>query len=377
MSYAENLSKIMGVEQTEQLSQQPKNYDVMSIPDFVRQFRSAAAQANTRVWLETMYLLPSHFSELLVHTLANKKNKLDVRLYTDGIGRLQQLNDKVLSLLWGENSLHHYQHRATTTLQKKLEDVGVKSTETRAFTPINWLVFSLLRNHFKLAVVDDILWLGGLNAGKDSDFNRIDYMMRLDSKALVDFVVGIIENQSALDKDISEKIGEETVLVDRGKPGKSIIYDTLLQQLSEIKDPAAATVTILSPWVPDDKLLDSLHDLRQKGAIILIVTSYHKMSFSPIGVYALMKNFNHLMMKLKQKDIPLVFTPLEVHGKMATITSEDGESNWGMITTHNFVSQGIKMGTTEIAIASTNQDFYQNCTGFLQQVAAVSTQIDY
>jgi len=30
-----------------------------------------------------------------------------------------------------------------------------------------------------------------------------------------------------------------------------------------------------------------------------------------------------------------------------------------------------------IAIASTNQDFYQNCADFLQQVAAVSTQIDY
>lgn len=365
-----HLSELLGIVQKEKPTKR-NNYDVVSIPEFFTQFQAEALNAERRVWLETMYALPSHFTDLLAHTLIESaKNDLDVRLYTDGIQRVHYLAGVVASKLFGSKTERDYQHAAALNMQQSFDASGVQYIETREFTKKNWLIFSLLRNHFKLAVVDNTLWLGGLNAGKESDYNRIDYMMRFDSKELVDFIVEVVNSQSELTTDISKQIGAETVLVDRGFPGESVIYDTLLKQLADINNPKTTKVTLLSPWVPDGKLLDMLAQLQAQGAEVKVLTSYHPLSLSPVGIYALVKNYNRLLMKLKRKKLQLLESPLEVHGKMVLI--EEAERSVGTITTHNYVSQGIKMGTTEIGISSVDPDFCSSCKDYLQKVESVS-----
>jgi len=347
--------------------------EIMGIPNFIRQFRTDASKATSRVWLQTMYLFPSHFSDLLTNALMRSGDRnIDTRLYTDGIQRPLSLRDKMYAKLLGKKSERTHQYKATMLQNDAFRAHNVKTIVSRPFGLINYVLFSYLRNHFKLAIVDNVAWIGGLNAGKDGDYNRIDFMVKFSSPDFVDAVAHIVEHQQDLDENVSEEIDGYDLLVDAGLPGESIIYETVLQRLKDIQDPNGAEITLLSPWVPDNELLEVLHQLHQRGAQIRVLTSYHKFQIAFEGIYAVIKNFNTMMMKLKKMEVPILYTPLEVHGKMLLI--KEGEQAYAVITTHNLVTQGVKMGTAEIAVGSAKPGFVSQCKKFLEKVTEVSSQ---
>lgn len=70
---------------------------------------------------------------------------------------------------------------------------GVKHIVSRPLTAINYLLFSFQRNHLKIGVVGNIVWFGGLNAGADSDYNRPDYMIRVESDEFAEKTTKIME----------------------------------------------------------------------------------------------------------------------------------------------------------------------------------------
>lgn len=369
----QELSQLMNYGRSEETEEQKSEFQLIGIPEFVKQFREHAMHAQTRAWLQTMYLFPSHFSDLLINGLTeSKKNNVDARLYTDGLQSPLRLRNKLYATFRGNKSDKTVQHHATEFLDEDIRTAGVQTIESRPFTSINYLLFSYLRNHFKLAIVDDVAWVGGLNAGKDSDYNRIDFMMKFNSKEFVEALSQIVEQQNQMKHDEHINVDGIDILVDRGAPGESIIYQTVIDKLTAIKDPSQATVTILSPWVPDGQMLKLLHELHQAGANIQVLTSFHKFKFEFEGIYAMVKNFNNLMMRLRQLQIPLLYTPLEVHGKMLSIT--EGDQQYSMITSHNLVDKGVKMGTTEIAVGTSQDAFTRQCDNFIAKVRAVSTE---
>lgn len=356
----------------------PSECEIVGIPSFIRQFRDEASRASARVWLQTMYLFPSHFSDLLTNALMRSGDKhIDTRLYTDGIQHPLNFRDKFYAKMFGTISERTHQHKATELQKNEFQVHNVKTIESRPFGLINYALFSYLRNHFKLAIVDNTVWIGGLNAGKDSDYNRIDFMARFKSPGLVDAVANIVENQQCLTENVNLETDGYNLLVDAGLPGDSIIYTSVLNRLKNIQDPKHTEVILLSPWVPDkellQELLQELHQLHLKGAKIQVLTSYHKFQIAFEGIYAVIKNFNNLMMKLKKLEIPILYTPLEVHGKMLLI--DEGEQTHALITTHNLVTQGVKMGTAEIAVGSSKPDFVSQCKRFLDKVAEASSQV--
>lgn len=65
---------------------------------------------------------------------------------------------------------------ATTAMYQRLRDAGVDLTFTHPHGPGN--LFSLARNHKKLFVIDDDLYLGGINVS-DHNFSWHDFMIRI------------------------------------------------------------------------------------------------------------------------------------------------------------------------------------------------------
>lgn len=345
----------------------------MGIPAFVAEFGAKAARARDRVLLQTMYLFPSHFSDLLTHSLeAAAKRGLTSALSTDGIVGPLRERDRVITKITGGETDRSVDLSATRMMLDRLASAGVRQIESRPFTPINRMIFAYKRNHFKMAVVDDEAWIGGLNAGKQLDYSRIDFMMRLTDKPLVDEIADLILNPEKVKNDYTKKFGEVDMIVDAGEPGKSAIIDRTIKEIEAIQNPTDSEVTILTPWVPDGKLLDVLHAAQGRGVRVTVLTSHHKFQLAFEGIYAVVKNLNKMMMDLKGKRIPLRYTPLEVHGKMLSI--RDGDRRMTMVTTNNFTEKGVKMGTTEIGLISSNPDFTRSCDDFLIKVRAVATE---
>ncbi len=369
--YDGRLTDVMNYPPSGEREGNDKNFEVIGIPAFVAEFNAKASVAQKRALMQTMYLLPSHFSDLLVNSLVKaSKRGVEASIVTDGIVKISRARDKATAAILGSNSTREFDVYATKKMDEKLKDSGVKVVESRPFTKLNLLLFAFKRNHFKMAVVDNTAWIGGLNAGKESDFNRIDFMMRVTDQELVDELASIIQAPEKINKDYSKTVGNVDLIVDGGVPGQSIIMEKVNQAIESIEHPEDAEITILSPWVPDGKLLDVLHEAGLKGTKITVVTSYHPFEFAFEGVYALVKNYNILMMNLKGKRLTTLYTPLEVHGKMLFI--RDGSKKTAMITTHNFTDKGVKMGTAEIALMSQNETFADSCNTFIEKVKSVS-----
>jgi phosphatidylserine/phosphatidylglycerophosphate/cardiolipin synthase-like enzyme len=354
-----------------------KNFEVMGIPAFVTEFGARANEAKKRVLLQTMYLFPSHFSDLLLNALElGAKRGLQTALITDGITQPLRGRDQLYVKILGEKTDKAVDVKAVTQMEARLEQTGVKKIESRPFTNLNKLIFAFKRNHFKMGVVDGTAWVGGLNAGKQSDYNRIDFMMRLTDKDLVDKIAKLMVSPESLKADFSEKIGEVELVVDAGVPGKSAIMARVIKQVEAIKDPVHAQLNLITPWVPDGELLEVLVAAKKRGVKITIYTSHHRFQIGLEGIYALVKNLNTLVMSIKRKQLPVRYTSLEVHGKMMTI--QDGDEKLALITTNNFTEKGVIMGTAEIALLSSNSDFIGSCEAFVKKVDAVSsdTRVD-
>jgi cardiolipin synthase len=79
---------------------------------------------------------------------------------------------------------------ATTAMYERLRQAGVDLTFTHPHGPGN--LFSLARNHKKLFVIDDDVYLGGINVS-DHNFSWHDFMIRIDDDAVLDAVIDDFE----------------------------------------------------------------------------------------------------------------------------------------------------------------------------------------
>ena len=86
------------------------------------------------------------------------------------------------------------EHRRTQAMFDELANAGVALRFTNPNGPLN--LFSLARNHKKLYVIDDLVYLGGVNVS-DHNFSWHDFMVRIDDRALHRAVVDDFENSFA------------------------------------------------------------------------------------------------------------------------------------------------------------------------------------
>lgn len=206
-----------------------------------------------------MHLFPSHFSDLLLHALENgAKRGLQTALVTDGIVGPLRARDRLYVKILGGKTDKSVDVAAVNNMAARLDGAGVRQVESRPFSAFNKILFAFKRNHFKMGIVDDTAWIGGLNAGKQPDYNRIDFMMRLTDRGLVDEIASLLMSPEKIKADSSRKIKEVELMVDAGVPGKSTIIDRTIREIEAIENPADAEVTVLTPWVPDGRLLDVL-----------------------------------------------------------------------------------------------------------------------
>lgn len=346
-----------------------RNVEILSVSAFAAEFVRLATVAKKRVMFETMYALASHFTNSILNSMMDcaLRGVEPVLLVTDGMGEADALRNQIFARVLGPHSIQSFYAQMAKDQRKALGDSDVVERIDRPFTKENFLVFAKKRNHFKMAVIDDMAWVGGLNAGRDSDFSRIDCMMRVTTPEIVEEVAQLIATGDQVTQDYARTFEGLSLTVDAGVSHKSLILDNVIEQISTISDPAQAEIMMLTPWVPDGKLLDVMFAVHQKGTKITILTNRNQLSLGAEAAYVLVKRYNEMVTLLKGKQLPILFTPLEVHGKVLWI--KDSKAQFGMVTSHNFTNKGVVMGTKEVALSSSNQDFVGSCADYLTMIA--------
>lgn len=242
------------------------------------------------------------------------------------------------------------QSRATTRLSKRLTRSGAKFTWLgRSHTTI----FSG-RTHIKLCVIDDIVYsFGGVNLYQKGIENS-DYMFKIVDGQLADTLVHEYQRLVRADagdysyRSHSFTHGDDTVLIDGGMFGDSIIYRRACKLASE-----ARHVTLVSQYCPTGRLSRILH------------TTDADLYFNPPGSA---DGFNRLIIRAGMffsNHTTLYKKSAYLHAKFMIFDMPDGR-RIALSGSHNFVNGGVLLGTREIALQTENPQTIAQLEDFMR-----------
>ncbi len=213
-------------------------------------------------------------------------------------------------------------------------------------------------DHVKGIVVgDSTLYLGNLNYDDDSFYHRAGFTFKITDPAIVKPVAEELElPKDSTRPDFKEQLTSETTLiVDSGKPGKSAIYDSAVEAV----DSAEEYIKLALTHLPGDQLLDALtRALRRDLAVDIATTKAVNLT----GLHS------YLIQRLNEKKFKKLKISPKIHftnGKnRAKGLVTDQVALWG---SHNLVTEGIRLGTREIALKTSNPDARANLEAFFRE----------
>jgi cardiolipin synthase len=313
--------------------------------DFLEDFIVNATTATERIWIQAMVFEVGEVSERLGLLMIDAANRgCDVRFQVDW--NSSQYVDGELRLLpefdMRKRAYADTVHKANEQFYSRLRSAGVTVTILNSPFIIARLFPIYKRNHTKLYIVDSVGWMGGMNL-YDEAFDNIDFMVRFDESQFVSTFIAQFEqvNEKRPLKNYSVRISDSyTFLVDSGKNGESIIYDGALECIQK----ATKSILFVSQIVPEGVLLELLIQKAIVGIPVTIITS-------PRGETQFKKypqKYFYDQFKKKVVNNPNIhFTHLlhTLHAKLIIV-----DSRIGLFGSHNFVEQGVLLGTEEICM---------------------------
>ncbi len=331
-----------------------ENYQVLSPNEFIDDFEQEAAQAKNRIWTQAMYFEKGKIFERLEILLISAASKyMDVRLHVDWFS-LKFSDEKYIRS--GSETF-----RNKIGLFDPLKKSGVKLLFTNKPTKLEHVFPYKGRNHMKMTIVDSVAYLGGVNYA-DADFKFDDFMVKFTEKNIVDAIQNLflsVEAGTLSDKKIP--INKETALfIDAGKPGKSIILEEAIQAAKNAKKSIGHTCQ----FVPDGAFLRALHTAHSHNLTVNVV-SPDKNSFSPMlsGVYKL----NRAAIVLKRQTMPVHLLNNMVHAKLTIV-----DEAYILMGSHNLSLSGVRVGTAELALSSTNPLLVHNLDVYFKRLLSTA-----
>ncbi len=345
---------------------------VLEIPTvYYKDILNKANLAKKRVWYAGMYFVVGHATGILENTLIKAAQRgVDARLRIDSISDFMLHEGKIF---FGrkpkpKDNSHPFEKETTDQIFLNLEASDVLVTKTNPFGRIGELVPIFGRNHGKMTVIDDLVWVGGLNFS-DVFFSEgvADYNVRMGRpgvvRAVADHFKKTDENRIARDYSI-ECDSEYKFLADAGKRGESIIYDGAQKMVDEALP--HEEIIFISQHFPDGPLLDKLISRSKKGNPVTIIASHKNKKRIP-------KNPNSIEFEVKRRisnaeNLSVLYYPGHVHAKLLMVGQRKA-----LFGSHNLVTIGIRLGTEEIAIQTTDLDLLGQLSQFVNVIKDASS----
>lgn len=336
--------------------------DVQSPEQFLADFTDLAKHATKRIHIQSMMFEQGDVISKLEPLLISKaKEGLDVHITVDAIAQRYTNDNPNIIIPFGGQRKKTFDriHGENDKVRKRLILGGVKFTTTKRFNPV-WFVFPILkRNHRKIYIIDDIVWVGGVNF-YDKGFRMIDFMVKFTDPTIVTifaeefYRVNTKRSKSnlsvACDKDTS-------VLLDAGVFGKSVIYDEAVSLVKQAQE----SITFVSQFIPDGDLLDALLNASKRNVQIRIITGpKNNKDFTKFPYNIPYENFKKKINGVQ--NIHISHQTSALHAKLLLV---DGKA--AIFGSHNLVNVGVLLATEEIGIKTTDKDLVKQLGEYIKQ----------
>lgn len=334
--------------------------EVQSPPQFATSFLAEAKKAKNRIYLQSLLFEAGDFLNQCEPIFIEKaRTGVPVEVTLDSIST-QYVGDNVNFVIEKVDAQKAKRvHQETRALIARWTAAGIKITFTNRPKLITKLIPIYRRNHIKIYVVDDITWLGGVNAC-DESLTFIDFMVRFTDPILVR---GVTKQFYLVDtkkpkQDYSIASPPQEVLVDAGLLGRSRIFDTATQMITEAKE----RVVFASQFIPDGKLFSEILRASQKGVHITVITS-PKEIFMHFPYSIPYKTF--LAKTRDNPNIKLFHQKKKVHAKLLIV-----DNTTALFGSHNLVFLGVILGTEEIAVKTKDKQLIKDLAKFVDENTA-------
>lgn len=234
----------------------------------------------------------------------------------------------------------HRHSREARRLAKTLQANGAKFRWLGG----NWRINPFAGvTHVKWTIIDDVVYsFGGVNLYGRGATNT-DYMFKIKDSKLADLLVK--EHQAIVDTDrepanysgFYKQLGYGSLLIDSGQKSESMIYERAVQLAEQ-----AQSILFVSQYCPTGRLAKIL---RSKKA-----TVYYNQPKNTHRWTKLMLYVSRLTTGLKSRYKSATY----LHAKFIIFTMNDG-SKVALTGSHNFSYSGVRLGTREIDLETTDK----------------------
>lgn len=321
--------------------------------------RAAECGPGDRLVLVTMSFDPadSMVAQLLIELAEAARRGADVRFIMDAYPYLIHGGIQPGPLFWNPKLPERMSGpfglvaAAVADLRAGGVKVTILNLPHRAFTvPVAG------RSHIKYAIINDRVYIGGCNLDW---YTKIDAMVAWDdavaARWLNELALEMVKTGNARTavkgEDVTFNVSAtDTLLLDAGVRGRSLIYDEALRLIDEAQE----RVFVICQFFPNDATAEHLLAAHRRGVQVEIVYNHASRQHFP-------HNFLHHLVEVRERwRLPKSFfvqalragQPL-LHAKL--IATERG----AILGSHNFISAGVRLGTAEIALLTSDTGFSQ------------------
>lgn len=343
-----------------------KDYEILTPKDFFEDFSTHAMQASGRVLAQTMYVEDGWALGTVADALMEAQGRgLDTALHVDAYSQLiENQNIHWVPRIHASARRAHAEARsAKFATLATIAGEGVSVTITNPPNIIEKTLPFVGRNHIKLALVDDIAWIGGLSY-RDDDLDREDFMMRVADPDVVGALEEVFHttDYTTIRDDKVFDFGDTKVVWDSGRRGQSAIFD---RGLGDVRD-ASDSVRLISQYNPNGKMAAALALQAAMGRDVLSITSSRHTISEWFGTA--LDRVSTAYSRMQGQVIPTAHSKIRVHAKALLVDANNPDRAEGMVGSHNLTRTGVILGTQEVALFSSKPEFIQSLRNYFAKV---------
>ena len=325
------------------------------------------SQRGDRVLVATMPIDTNEpfIADLLAALRSAASKGAHVTLIIDAITFMLVSQSKVPGPLWYHQTLPDNitePFKTYRTVLETLEAHGVHVT----ITNIPRTSFSLPfagRSHIKAGIVNNKVYLGGCNL---DDHKKIDIMAATTNKVMADWlydqlaVLALEANNTTAFNGIDQTFSVSAhaqLIIDAGKQNQSAI----LEAAYDVIESAQESLFMTCQFSPGGQTAQRLLAAHKRGVDVQIY-------YSPASTHGFLAP-GHALYELREKyRLPKSFFTFKLPRRApqlhAKILASEKEVMFG---SHNFVTQGISLGTAEIALRVTDPELAEETRVFIRK----------
>lgn len=330
------------------------NAKLLNANEFYEDFLSQIKSAQQKILIQTMIMQPGPLMDQIIESICEKALVgVKVTILLDNV--TYQYDEGILPLV-PTISLEYLKKYKLLRSQlnimiEKLRKSGAVVQLQNENKLAEWLWPAWGRNHRKIYIVDNVVWIGGINL-HEMGFCSFDVMVRLSENNVVSAWEKVFW-ETRLEGQI-ELGNKSRIFLDSGKSTKSWIYEGVLYEVER----SNGKVVFASQFPPQGRLLKLLCKISNRRDVEVYISA--KEQYQSILDKFLLRNFEGTVREFS--NIKVRYAMKKVHAKMLIL---DGLL---IVGSHNLVETGILMHTAECALFAVDTALIGEANKFINTI---------